>query len=471
MPAASLAAPPLLDLLRHWFGLTATATATSTTATPAPPSRGLAASKSATDGTPTPAPPARGYRIAIVHDFLYTYGGAERVLEQMIAVFPEADLFSLFDFLPDEDRHFLQGKTPTTTWVQKIPFARGRHRHLFPLMPLAVEQLDVSAYDVILSSSNLAAKGVITSPDQLHICYCHSPARFAWDLQHQYLEGWGMQRGIKSLIVRALLHYLRGWDQRSANGVDLFLSNSRFIARRIWRAYRRRAMTLYPPVATHKFISQDCDADRSTMPYVTASRLVEYKRVDLIVEAFNRMPHRRLVVIGEGPNRAKLDKLAGPNVELVGFQSDEELVERLCSARAFVFAAEEDFGIVPIEAMACGTPVIAFGKGGATETVIEGRTGLLFDKQEPASLMDAVDRFERQKAWDPATIREHAESFNEGRFRDQLEQIVEDEWALAHDHKHRGASRQDRDGHADAEVVVTPAGRAPSPPRAMGATK
>jgi UDP-N-acetylmuramyl pentapeptide phosphotransferase/UDP-N-acetylglucosamine-1-phosphate transferase/glycosyltransferase involved in cell wall biosynthesis len=370
-------------------------------------------------------------KIAIVHDFLYTYAGAERVLEQMLTVFPQAQLFSLFDFVPADKRGFLAGRPVTTSFLQKMPMARSHHRHYLPLMPLAIEQLDVSEFDIVISSSYVVAKGVLTRPDQLHICYCHSPVRFAWDLQHQYLHEAGLRRGLKSVLVRIMLHYIRNWDSRSANGVDVFLTNSNFVSRRVEKVYGRPSTTLYPPVDVDGFALEKNKDDY----YLTASRMVPYKRIDLIVEAFSAMPDRKLIVVGEGPDFEKIQAKAGPNVKLVGHQSAEQLVDYMRHAKGFVFAAEEDFGIVPVEAQACGTPVIAFGRGGATESVIDGVTGVFFPYQSVASLCEAVVRFEAMyHEFDPAAIRQHVERFNAVRFRTELLSFVESEWLESKKH-------------------------------------
>jgi glycosyltransferase involved in cell wall biosynthesis len=363
-------------------------------------------------------------RIAIVHDFLYVYAGAEKVLEQMIEAFPDADLFALFDFLPHKDRGFLKGKTVHTSFIQRMPMAPTKHRHYLPLMPLAIEQLDVSRYDIVLSSSYCAAKGVITSPNQIHVCYCHSPIRFAWDMQAQYLHEAGLTYGLKSLFARAVLHYIRNWDVRSSNGVDQFVSNSQFVARRINKIYRRDAVVIYPPVDVENFTLETKKEDF----YITTSRLVPYKRVDLIVEAFNRMPDKKLLVVGEGPDFFKIKGKAGPNVQMLGHQPFAQLKQYMQKAKAFVFAAEEDFGIVPVEAQACGTPVIAFGRGGVTESVVAGKTGIFFETQTIDALIAAVQQFEATPPMDPVAIREHAERFSNGRFRQELTGLVESEW-------------------------------------------
>jgi glycosyltransferase involved in cell wall biosynthesis len=239
-------------------------------------------------------------------------------------------------------------------------------------MPLAIEQFDFSGYDMVISSSYAFAKGVITGPRQLHLCYCHSPIRYAWDLQTQYLKESKLDRGMKSWLVRWLLHMIRVWDNRTSAGVDAFMANSRFIARRIEKVYRRDAAVVYPPVNVERF--ETCH-DKEDF-YVTASRLVPYKRIDLIVEAFNGMPDRQLVVIGDGPELPRLRRMAGPNVQVLGWQPNEVLKDHLQRARGFVFGGEEDFGIILLEAQACGTPVIAYGRGGALETVVENETGL-----------------------------------------------------------------------------------------------
>lgn len=373
-------------------------------------------------------------RVAIVHDFLYTYAGAERVLEQIITLFPHADLFSLFDFLPENQRDFIQNKPVKTSFLQKMPFARKSHRIYLPLMPLAIEQLDVSNYDLVLSSSYMAAKGVITGPDQLHVCYCHSPVRYAWDLQHQYLDESKLGYSPKGLLARAILHYIRNWDARSAASVDHFISNSKFIARRIDKLYRRKADVIYPPVAIQDFDLHEQKEDF----YVTASRLVPYKRVDLIVEAFNKMPDKQLVVVGGGPDLEKIKAMANKNIRVVGHQSFERMRRYFQMAKGFVFAAQEDFGIVPIEAMACGTPVIAFGQGGVTETVRHGETGIFFSMQTAEAICDAVREFERTDLWSPRRIREHATAFGNQHFKDNIAAYVTQAWQ---DHTENAVTR------------------------------
>ena len=271
-------------------------------------------------GAVTP-PPA--LRVAVVHDWLTLCAGGERVLEQILNIWPEADLFSVVDFLSDEDRRQLRGKHATTTFIQRLPWARRRYRAYLPLMPLAIEQLDLDRYDLVISSSHAVAKGVITGPDQLHVSYVHSPMRYAWDLQHQYLAEAGLTRGIRSALARLVLHYMRIWDLRSSNGVDHFVANSNFIARRIRKVYRREAEVVHPPVNIDRFSLRSDKEDF----YFTASRMVPYKKIPLIVEAFTRMPGRRLVVVGDGPEFERARAGAGPNVRMLGYQGNEVLVD------------------------------------------------------------------------------------------------------------------------------------------------
>lgn len=371
-----------------------------------------------------------GMKVAIVHDWLVTYAGAERVLEQMLACFPEADLFSLIDFLPENGRKFIRNKPVTTSFIQKIPKAKTKYRSFLPLMPLAVEQFDLSGYDLVISSSHAVAKGVLVGPDQLHICMCYSPIRYAWDLQHQYLAESRIENGLKSWIARWILHKIRLWDNRTANGVDRFVAISHFIARRIEKAYRRDAAVIYPPVDVSGFSFREKKANF----YLTASRMVPYKKIPLIVEAFSGMPEKKLIVIGEGPDFEKCKALAGSNVELLGWQPFDVLKDYMQLAKAFVFAAEEDFGITPLEAQACGTPVIAFGKGGVLETIrglgkYKPPTGVFFENQTVESLRKAIESFEvHTEDITPEACRRNAERFAPEIFREKFVQLVETEY-------------------------------------------
>ncbi|EFW29362.1 glycosyltransferase, group 1 family protein [Selenomonas artemidis F0399] len=364
-------------------------------------------------------------KVAVVCDWLVVYAGAERVLEQILKLYPEADLFCLVDFLPNDRRDFILNKKTNTSFIQNLPFAKTKYRSYLPFMPIAIEQLDVSAYDLVISSSHAVAKGILTGPNQIHISYVHSPMRYAWDLQHQYLKQAGLQRGLKSWLARAILHYMRMWDYRTANGVDYFIANSHFIAKRVKKVYGREATVIYPPVDVSAYTLCEQKEDF----YLTASRLVPYKRVDLIVEAFTAMPEKRLVVIGDGPEFGKIKKKAGSNVTLLGYQPFDVLRDKMQKAKAFVFAAEEDFGIIPVEAQACGTPVIAYGRGGALETVCgletADPTGVFFYRQDIPSVCAGVEQFEEngQKIISK-TCRKNAERFTSAVFQQAFQSFV-----------------------------------------------
>ena len=292
-------------------------------------------------------------------------------------------------------------------------------------MPIAIEQFDLSNYDLIISSSHAVAKGVITGPDQCHVSYVYSPMRYAWDLQREYLSG-KAGRGLRGLAMRSLLHYLRIWDVRTAHGVDTYIADSSFVARRIRKAYGRNADVLHPPVDISKFQSTELKDDY----YLCASRLMPYKRIPMIVAAFSQMPQRKLIVIGDGPDLDSVKRAAGPNVKVMGYQSDSVLRTHLQNARAFIFAAEEDFGILPVEAQACGTPVIAFGRGGACETVrglgSPNPTGVFFHSQSVPSLIDAVKEFERDgNVITSENCRQNAERFSIERFRSEFRSLID----------------------------------------------
>ena len=364
----------------------------------------------------------RGARVALVHDWLVTFAGAERVLEQLLVLFPEAEVYTVLDLLPEHARGFLKGARVHTTFLQRLPGLRKRHRALLPFMPFAIEQLDVSGHDLVISSSHAVAKGVITGPDQLHLCYCHSPMRYAWDLQHEYLREAHMRR-FKEWLARWYLHRMRIWDARTANGVDAFAANSSYIAKRLHKVYRRDADVIHPPVDVSAFPVREDKEDF----FLAASRMVPYKRMPLIVEAFRSMPDRRLVVIGDGPELSRVQRLAGANVEVLGWQPFDVLKDYMQRARAFVFAAEEDFGITPVEAMACGTPVIAYGHGGVCESVIDGLTGVFFDAQTVPAIAQALHRFDYAD-FDPYVIRTRAEQFAAPRFRSRFAEFALREW-------------------------------------------
>ena len=370
-------------------------------------------------------------KTAIVCDWLVTIGGAEKFLGHLINCFPESDVYAVIDFIPEEKRDFLQGKKIKTTFLQKLPLVKKYYRHFLPIMPLAIEQLNLSGYDLVISSSHAVAKGVITGPDQLHISYVHSPMRYIWDLQHQYLQETGLDKKSIGLLARYFLHKLRMWDTRSANGVDYFLANSNYIARRIQKAYRRPVDVLYPPIQSDRF----CPSGMKEDFYLTASRLVPYKCINLIVEAFNDMPDKKLVVIGDGPDFSKIKKMAKSNVSVLGYQKDKVLLQYLQRAKAFVFAAEEDFGLLPIEAQACGTPVIAFGKGGALETVRgldqEHPTGVFFLQQTPNHLQQSVINFEKNlEHISVQNCLDNAARFHPVQFKTQILSFVQEKMEL-----------------------------------------
>ncbi|MEM7175040.1 MAG: glycosyltransferase family 4 protein [Chlamydiota bacterium] len=359
-------------------------------------------------------------KTALVQDWLMTVGGAERCLEILLELFP-SPLFTLVYNPKALKKTFLENQPIKASFIQKLPFATKHYQRYLPLFPLAIEQFDLTDYDLIISSSHSVAKGVLTHSEQWHICYCHTPMRYAWDLYHSYLTQFRLKRGFKAAVAKFFLHYLRGWDYQSASRVDAYIANSRYIAKRIEKTYRRKAAVIYPPVATHFFtLGQKKDSF-----YITASRLVPYKKIDLIVTAFATMKDKKLVVIGDGPELKKIRSKATKNIELLGYQENSVLKDYLQRAKAFIFAAIEDFGILPVEAQACGTPVIAYGKGGCLETVIEGKTGLFFRDQTVLSLRAAVEKFEQlQDQFSPAHIRAHAETFGETRFKREFYAFV-----------------------------------------------
>jgi glycosyltransferase involved in cell wall biosynthesis len=363
-------------------------------------------------------------KVAIIHDWLVVNGGAEKVLKEIVTLYPGADIYALINFLPENERSWLGGCTIHTSFIQRLPFAKKNYRLYFPLFSLAIEQFDMSGYDLVISSSHAVAKGVITGPLQTHICYCHSPARYAWDLQHEYLREVKLGSGIKSCIARYFLHKFRIWDNRTSNGVDLFISNSNFIKARIKKCYGRVAETLYPPVDTSRFVLSQHKQDY----YLAASRLVPYKRIDLIVSSFQQLQDKRLLVVGDGPEMKKIAALASgyPNISVLGYQDDKSLLSFMSNAKAFIFAAEEDFGIMTVEAQATGTPVLAYGKGGSLETVVDGVTGLFFTEQSTESIIDCINRFEQLPvALDIDAIRRHSETFSTVSFREKLKSRIE----------------------------------------------
>ena len=367
-------------------------------------------------------------KTAIVHDWLTSYAGSEKCVESFTNIWKDADVFVLFNFLNDDELKIItKDKIPHTSFLQRWNGVKRNYRNYLPLFPYAVEQFDLSGYDLIISSSHAVSKGVLTNSNQLHINYCHTPIRYAWDLYHQYLSESNLTTGIKGTIAKAILHYIRQWDVAASNRVDYFIANSNYISKRIQKIYRRESVVIHPPVDTEKF---PCGQSKENY-YLTASRFVPYKRISLIVEAFSRMTDKRLLVIGEGPDEQKIKSKAAVNVEFLGYQSDEKLKEYMQKAKAFVFAAEEDFGIMVVEALSSGTPVIAFNKGGVKDTVIDGETGVLFNEQTPESIKDAVNRFETISGkFNPTALNEYARKFDRKNFESKVKNFVDEKCGL-----------------------------------------
>ena len=361
-------------------------------------------------------------KTAIVHEWLVNYAGSERVVESFTNIWPEADVFSLVDFLSDEQRKIiLKGKKAKTSFIQKLPLAKKKHRNYLPLFPSAIEKLDLSGYDVIISSSHAVTKGIKKKSGQLHITYCHSPMRYIWDQADQYLKG------TKGLIAKLFINYLREWDLKSASNVEFFIANSHHIAEKIKRIYNRDAEVIYPPVDVDKFEVSEHKEDY----YLTASRMVPYKRLDLVIDVFNELPDKKLIVIGSGPEKEKLISKGSSNIKIIGHQDTEKLKVYMQKAKAFVFAAEEDFGIIVVEAMACGTPVIAWNYGGTGESVIDGETGILFSEQTKDSIIAAVIKFEGISGnFNPELIRNHSKKFSRMKFENNIKNFVDEKIKL-----------------------------------------
>jgi len=360
-------------------------------------------------------------KIALVHDWLTTIAGAEKVLKAIYEIYPNSDIFTLVKNEDNLKNTLLENANIKTSFIQKLPFAKTKYRNYLPFFPLAIEQFDVSDYDIVISSSHAVAKGILTNANQLHISYVHTPIRYAWDLYAHYLKEANLDKSLKGWIARYFLHKIRIWDYTTANRPDYYIANSKYIARRIKKVYNKEAEVIYPPVNVEDFELYTKKEDF----YFTASRMVPYKKIDLIVEAFSKMPDKKLVVIGTGPDFEKIKSKATSNIELLGYQPFNVLKDYMKRAKAFVFAAEEDFGIIPVEAQACGTPVIAYGKGGVTETVIENNTGLFFKEQSVDSLIKAINEFEKKEdKFDFYEIRKNAERFSKQRFQKEINDFV-----------------------------------------------
>jgi len=363
-------------------------------------------------------------KIAIVHEWFAGYAGSERVVESFTNIWPNADVFTLVDLLTEEERKIvLKSKTPKTSFIQKLPFAKTKHRWYLPLFPFAIERFDFSEYDLIISSSHAVTKGLRKNSNQLHISYCHSPMRYAWDNTELYLNEANISKGLKGFAARLIINYLRKWDLKTASRPDYLIANSKFIAGKIKRIYNRNSDVIYPPVDVDKFEP----VSKKDNYYLTASRMVPYKRTDLIANAFSMMGDKKLKVVGQGPELEKIKRKSTPNIEILGYKSGKELKSLMQKAKAFVFAAEEDFGITVVEAMACGTPVIALNKGGTAETVVDGKTGILFDLQSAESIKNAVLKFEEKiNIFDSLKISSQAKQFSRDIFEKKIKEYVHD---------------------------------------------
>lgn len=356
-------------------------------------------------------------KIAIIHDWLVTDAGAEKVLRSITDIYPSADIYSLVDFLSNKDRaNVLNGKFAKTTFIQNLPFSKKQFRNYLPLFPKAIETIDLDIYDLIISSSWAVAKGIKKRKNQLHICYCHTPIRYAWDLYSEYTS---TLKQPKKFLVEQTLKYIRKWDIQSLKRVDHFIANSQFVKNRILKTYNRDSIVIYPPVNTDKFTLKEEKEDF----YLTACRLVPYKKTKLIVEAFNEMKDKRLLVIGDGEEYLSIKKIAKENITLLGYQEFEEMIKYMQKAKAFLYAAIEDFGIVPIEAMSCGTPVIALDDGGTAETVTDGITGIHFKNQTKEDIIDAVNKFESMD-FNSRKISKLSEKYSDIRFKKEFEDFV-----------------------------------------------
>lgn len=357
-------------------------------------------------------------KVAIVHYWLVGMRGGEKVVEALCEMFPDADVFThVYD--PNTISETIKRHQIRTTFVQRLPRAKRWYQRYLPLMPLALEQLDLGEYDLVISSESGPAKGVIVGPDTAHVCYCHTPMRYLWDMYGQYLSNAGF---ITRTAMRPLIHYLRLWDVSTAARVDRFVTNSAYVGRRVMKYYRRDSAVIPPPVETEAFKPNSEIGDH----YLFVGQLVRYKRADLAVEAFNRLG-RKLVVIGDGEQFRPIKREAGSNITLMGWQPASVLREQYARCRALIFPGLEDFGIVPVEAMASGRPVIAYGKGGALETIVEGRTGTFFAEQTADSLAEAVERFEAMESdLSPNHIAEHARQFDKAVFKRRMGQLIEE---------------------------------------------
>lgn len=359
-------------------------------------------------------------RVALVHDYLNQYGGAERVLEAFCEIWPEALIYTLI-YDKEKTGGAFEGRRIKTSFLQKIPFAKSHHRPFLMLMPLAIEAFDFSKYDVVISDSASFAKGIITRPKTLHICYCHTPTRYLWDDSHKYVREFSYPAFIKKLIP-FFMSYLRVWDEAAGFRPDKFIANSQCVKERIKKYYGQEARVINPPVKTDIFYI----AEKSEDYFLAAGRFLSYKRFDLTIQAFNRLGWP-LKIVGAGPELKRLKKMAGSSIEFLGQVTDVKLCSLYAKCQAFIFPQEEDFGIVAAEAMASGRPIIAYSAGGALEMVKDGETGILFDEQSVDSLVGALEKFKRSN-FDPQKIRQHARQFDREIFKRKIREFVEESW-------------------------------------------
>ena len=355
-------------------------------------------------------------KVAIVHEWLTIYGGSERVTEIFHEIFPDAPIYCLVyneKTMPERFKNY----DIRPTFIQNMPFAKKHYKAYLPIMPRAYEELDLTEYDLVISSSSACAKGVITRSDALHICYCHTPTRYLWEFYYEYVHNMGK---IKKTIISMFIHRLRMWDRLAADRVDNFIANSNYIAGRIKKYYRRDSKVIYPPVNTHLYNLSSKDEDY----YLIVSRLVVYKKIDIAVKAFNKLGYR-LIIIGDGPERKELERQASKNIKFLGRLTDEEIRDYYSKCKAFIFPGEEDFGITPVECQASGRPVIAYGRGGALDTVIDKKTGILFFEQTVEELINAVNKFEEHGVeYTKEQIKEHSNLFSVERFKLQIQEYI-----------------------------------------------
>lgn len=359
------------------------------------------------------------YKTAIVHDWVCNYGGADRVLERLLQIMPDSPVY-IGCYMENQLTPMLKKADLRPSYLQKMQNQKkDNHQKFLPFMPTAFEEFDLNEYDIVVSDSSCCAKGVITNPNTLHICYCHTPMRYAYEFYYEYTEN---MNPLKKKLVKYFMNYLRIWDVVSASRVDYFIANSKNVANRIRKHYVREAKVIYPPVDVSYYFPKDEDRNY----YLCVSRIIKHKRIDLVIDAFNVLG-LELYVIGEGSDLKNLKKIAKKNVHLLGRQPDNVVKEYYSKCKAFIFPTEEDFGITPVEAQACGRPVIAYSKGGALETVIDGITGIFFDEQSAESLIEAVHRFEKMKV-KKENCRQNAEKFSNERYDIEMKQFIEEKW-------------------------------------------